>query len=63
MVRSEGTWAENAEFLNSLNHDFNSLTKDFKHLKRSMDYGRDLNRAFQRLIYLLSDQNRLQVLA
>ena len=47
----------------SLNHDFNQLAKDFKHLKDSDMFGKDLNRAFQRLVYLLSDYNRQCVMA
>lgn len=29
-----------------LNHDFNQLAKDFRHLKDSDMFGKDLNRAF-----------------
>lgn len=48
----------------ALNRDFNKLADDFKLLSQNLskDYGRDLNRAFQRLIYLLTDTNRLKVM-
>ena len=57
------TEEDQKEKLNSLNHDFNSLAKDFKHLKQqSKDFGKGLNRAFQRLIYLLADADRLAIM-
>ena len=61
--RSEQKGSVPGESVLSLAQDFKELAKDFKHLKVSSEYGRDLNRAFQRLIYLLTDQKRVQAMA
>ena len=54
----------------SLKHDFDKLRNDLcyilkrrQRVSQTLDLGHYVNKAFQRLIHLLSDNNRMQVMA